>query len=234
MKWLIFLATSAALAGLPPGYASTPPVPAFTAHYAVNKDGSRVGDATLTLQREGDDWVYATTIQGTSGLASLLNFRLVETSRFRWRDRLPELISFDYLLDSAFKHRKRQVRVDNDEVSVSSDKQHVRYAAVPGLVERHSMILALAAALNAGSRNMILSVATRKRVEQQHYIVAGHETVSVPAGKFVDAVHVHRVGRDHGISAWFAAEHCPVPVKLAQDNSDTQLQLLSCQTHAAQ
>lgn len=230
MKLLFVFLTLAAPCAAAAGAALTAPLPAFTAHYTVNKGRSHIGDATLSLRRDAGDWVYSTKVKGTSGMASLLGVHIDERSRFRWDQRLPQMISYDYRFDTAFKHRKRQVRVDGDQVNVINDDDHYEYPAAPGMVERHSTLLALAAALDAGKRDIVLTVASRKSMKQQHYAVSGQQTLTVPAGKFVNATHVKRVDRDKGISAWFATDRCPAPIKLSLDGKDVDLQLLDCNT----
>ncbi|MDE2270904.1 MAG: hypothetical protein KGJ94_02840, partial [Xanthomonadaceae bacterium] len=43
------------------------PLPAFTAHYLLLRDGSQIGIATMTLARAGDDtWTFTTQSRGTS------------------------------------------------------------------------------------------------------------------------------------------------------------------------
>ncbi|MDN5923434.1 MAG: DUF3108 domain-containing protein [Xanthomonadales bacterium] len=217
-----------ALMFLGAAHAATPPLPAFSAHYAVSKDGKRIGDANMALRRDGNDWIFTTKVKGTSGLASWLNVTLDESSRFYWQHQLPQLISYDYRLDSTLKHHQRHVRIDGEQVTVSKDNEHTAYAAVPNMVERHSAMLALAVALTSGTQTVALTVATRKRIETQRYAIQGSDKVTVPAGTFADAIHVQRSDDDHGISAWFAPQHCPVPVKLTTGDKDTMLELLSC------
>lgn len=232
MKILPTLLALAAAGGAIASPAAVAPLPAFTAHYAVSKDGARIGEATLSLVRDGDVWVYTTKVKGTTGMAALLKVRINETSRFHWAEQLPQMLSYDYAFDAALKRHQRHVRVAGDQVQVNNDGHHHEYPAVPGMVERHSTVLALAAALDAGQHDMTLSVATRKNVQRQHYAVDGQQTLTVPAGKFVNATHVKRTDQDRGISAWFATEHCPAPVKLTIDGKHTELQLLDCKTAA--
>src|SRR5690348_13471061 len=62
------------------------PLPAFTARYQLLKDGSPIGEATLTLSSSGDDsWTFVTDSKGTSGLAAMLGINARETSTFRWK-----------------------------------------------------------------------------------------------------------------------------------------------------
>ncbi|HET6631251.1 MAG TPA: DUF3108 domain-containing protein [Rhodanobacteraceae bacterium] len=203
------------------------PLSPFTARYAVSKDGKRIGEATLSLQRAGDVWLYQTRIRGTSGLASLLNVSLDETSAFRWQGDSPMLVTYDYDLDSLMHSRQRHVRARGGEVHVRDGKHDYRYPAAAGMVERHSAVLAIAAELRHGATRFTLPVATRKRIEQQQFEVTGHDTVQVPAGQF-EATRVVRTDDNHGIRAWYASTGCATPVKLAQGSSGLVLSLLTC------
>jgi uncharacterized protein DUF3108 len=211
------------------GAALAAPLPAFTARYQLLKDGSAIGEATMTLQSSGDDtWKFTTASKGTSGLAAVMSANIEETSTFRWKGSSPEGLSYDYAMDAAIKHKERHVRFDwsGNTISVDDKGQH-RFAAQPGTMERHTTILAIAAGLRDGKRKFDLPVAVRDHVEVQHYAAQGKQRVQVPAGDF-DAVHVVRNGSG-GFEAWFASKY-PVPVQVAQnDGGELMMKLQSYQ-----
>lgn len=222
MRTLILFCLLCLLAGsVATASAAAPPAPPqpFTATYRVLRDGSAVGTSTLTLQHMPDGrWLYRSSLQATHGLAALFGASVHEQSTFRWRDGRPEALSYDYRLASGIKDRHRHVQVDwaTQRVRVDIDgRHHFRYAAQPGLVERHSLPLALALALRAGQQHMNLPVAVKDRVQMQHYALVGRERVQVPAGGF-DAERVNRVGDDKGFAAWYMPERYLAPVKLSQ------------------
>ncbi|KGI77227.1 DUF3108 domain-containing protein [Oleiagrimonas soli] len=196
--------------------AASTPKP-FTATYQVLRNGSPIGESTLQLRSDGANWVYTSRMRGTSGLASLLGASVDETSHFRWHDGHPEALSYDYRMQAAIKSRQREVHVDwsHDTVRVVDDGKTFDYAAKPGLVERHSMPLALGYALESGANKVALPVAVKDRVEMQRYAVTGKSAVQVPAGRF-DAVRVDRTDDSKDFSAWYVPSRYPVPVKLAQ------------------
>ncbi|MGH8212923.1 MAG: DUF3108 domain-containing protein [Rhodanobacteraceae bacterium] len=199
------------------GAALAAPLPAFTARYQLSKDGSPIGEATMTLQSAGDGtWTFTTASKGTSGLAALMSANIQETSKFRWKGSSPEGLAYDYTMDAAIKHKERHVRFDwsADTISVDDKGQH-RFAAQPGAMERHTTILAIAAGLRDGKREFDLPVAVRDHVENQHYAARGMQQIEVPAGDF-DATHVLRTGGG-GFEAWFASKY-PVPVQVAQND----------------
>jgi len=209
--------------------AAAPPVPAFTAHYRVLQNGSPIGKATLTLAQGADDtWTFTTQSQGTAGLASLLAAGTREVSAFRWVGDAPQGISYDYTMKSALKQNHRSVRFDwtNHMVEVN-DNGSSRFATQPGVLERHTVPLALAAGLAAGKTTFALPVAVRDRIETEHFGAQGSQKVSVPAGTF-DATRVRRTDGGDGFEAWFAPAKLPAPIKIDQrGKNDFSLELES-------
>jgi hypothetical protein len=203
---------------------------AFTATYAVSKDGSPLGRATVTLKPAGDgQWEYSKQMQGTSGLAAMLGASLAETSRFRWRGDVPEAIGYDYRMDASIKTKQRHMAVDwaSHRVTVDEGKGTQTYAAVPGMVERNTAALAIGLALRDGKQQIELPVAVRQEVENQQFKVTGKEKVTVPAGAF-EAERVDRTDADRGFSAWYVPDRYPLPVKLSQhDGGDLTMELVS-------
>jgi hypothetical protein len=202
----------------------------FTATYKVLHGDSPMGTATITLHDDGNgEWTYRKNVTGTGGLAAMLGASMDETSRFRWKDELPEALSYDYELRSGIKNKQRHLRVDwnTSQVSVDSGKGTETYPAKPGMVERNTLPLALGVALQAGKRQLAMMVAVRQEVQTQHFKVTGKESVNVPVGRF-DAERVDRTDADRGFSAWYAPERYPLPVKLSQhDGGDLVMELVS-------
>ncbi|HET6906184.1 MAG TPA: DUF3108 domain-containing protein [Rhodanobacteraceae bacterium] len=211
------------------------PLPAFTARYQLLKDGSPIGEAILTLSPSGDNaWTFVTDSKGTSGLAAMLGINARETSTFRWKGDLPEGLSYDYSMDAAFKHKQRNVRFDwPGNTIVVNDKGEHRFAAQPGAIERHTVVLAIAAGLKTGKHEFALPVAVRDRIQTQQFALKGSGAISVPAGNYPDAVHVVRTDGG-GFDGWFVPGKLPVPVEVSQhDNGDFTMKLESCEEQGA-
>lgn len=221
----LLLASASALA------VAAPPK-AFTATYRVLRDGSPMGEATVSLKPLGHgQWEYGKHVRGTSGLAALLGANLDEVSRFRWKGDVPEAITYDYRLN-AFKTKQRHLAVDwtKRAVTVDEGKGAQTYPATPGMVERNTTALAIGLALRDGKQQISLPVAVRQAVQTQQFKVAGKEKVSVPAGSY-DAVRVDRTDADRGFSAWYVPDRYPLPVKLSQrDGGDFTMELASFKT----
>jgi hypothetical protein len=206
------------------------PLPAFTARYQLLKGDSPIGEATMTLSSSGHDtWTFVTDSRGTSGLAAMLGANARETSTFHWKGGLPEGLSYDYSMDAAFKHKQRNVKFDwSANTIVVNDKGEHRFAAQPGAIERHTVVLAIAAGLKDGKREFALPVAVRDRIQTQQFAVKGSGAISVPAGNYPDAVQVVRTDNDGGFDGWFVPGKLPVPVQVSQhDNGDFTMKLES-------
>ncbi|MBP1473529.1 DUF3108 domain-containing protein [Frateuria sp. MAH-13] len=212
------------------GLAFATPPRAFTATYRVLRDGSPMGEATVSLKALGNgQWEYSKHMRGTAGLAALLGANLDEVSHFRWKGDVPEALSYDYRLDAAIKSRQRHVAVDwsKHQVTVDEGKGAITYATQPGMVERNTTALAIGMALRDGQKQIALPVAVRQAVETQRFKVTGKEKVTVPAGDF-DTVRVDRTDADRGFSAWYAPDRYPLPVKLSQkDGGNLTMELVS-------
>ncbi|HEY0198307.1 MAG TPA: DUF3108 domain-containing protein [Rhodanobacter sp.] len=217
----LLLATQAACAATPS---------AFTATYNVLQGDQPMGQATVTLRAAGNgEWIYSRDVKGTGGLAALMGASVQETSRFRWKDDVPEAISYDYHMVAMGKDKQRHLETDwkNNQVTVDERKGPHSYAATPGMVERNTAALALGVALRDGKQHVELPIAGRKSVEVQQFKVTGKETVKVAAGTF-NAERIDRSDVALDFSAWYAPARYPVPVKLSQhEGGDLTLELVS-------
>jgi hypothetical protein len=230
MKTTPLLRAGLALAlALPAAAAFAADVPqSFTATYHVLQGGDPLGDATITLKSVGGgQFEYRNQTKGTGGLAAIAGANVSEVSRFAWSGKVPAAISYHYQLDSSFKSKTRDLTIQGNTVQVQDTKKSYSYAAVPNMVERNTLPLALGVALAGGQKQVSFPVAVKQAVETQSFKVSGNEKVTVPAGSF-DAQRVDRSDQAATFSAWYVPSKYPVPVKLAQkDGGDLTLELVS-------
>lgn len=211
----------------------------FRAEYATLQNGSELGRTTLELRDNRDgSWTLRSETNGTAGLAKLAGIRIVETSRFHWQDGRPVALAYDYRQDGAFKQRTRRATFDwkTKEVLVDESGEH-RYATVPGLIDRQSVTLALAADLLRGATNFDYSVAVKDRVEEMRYVRGAEETLNVPAGTYRTVV-LQREGdadddRRRIARSWFAESlgWLPAQIEQADRKGDTVTLKLVSMTH---
>lgn len=218
---LLLLAASGAGAAAPaPGGSADPPIAPFHAEYAVSRNGSELGRSTLVLRAQGDGtWILESATHGTEGLASLIGVDVVETSHFRWRDGRPESLDYRYRQHTAFKHRKRDIAFDrrSQRATVSDNGEVHRYPIEAGVIDRHCASLAIAADLARGATSLVYAVAVKDRVEPNHYRNRGHESVTVPAGRY-DSVRIDRDDPGHQATSWFAPSLGWLPVRIEQSD----------------
>lgn len=199
----------------------------FHAEYLAFRNGDELGRTTLDLSENHDGtWTLRSETRGTSGLAKLAGVHIVETSQFRWRDGRPEAIEYNYKQDSAVKSRTRHAAFGHGEVHVEEGGETFRYAMVPGLVDRHTVTLAIAGDLKRGAQSFDYKVAVKDHVEDMRYERAGDENLKVPAGTF-DVIQMRRIGeagsdRKRVARSWFSEKLGWMPVQIEQeDKKDT-------------
>ncbi len=198
---------------------------AFEATYDVYIDGKAQGRSDMRLLEETPGhWLHTVEAKGTSGLARLSGFTATQTTRFQIVDGRPRLHSAQ--AKSEYLIRSREVNTQFDwEAGVArweGDLNDDQRASTP-LSER---------AVNAALLNVLLAVdstaaATTSKLEYRlfergsaevvDYVVGPAATIKVPAGEF-EAVPLRgeRPAKKRVITAWYAANLPPTPVRLQQ------------------
>lgn len=215
------------LAFAPARAADAPPVAPFELRYEVLRNGSVLGEATLSLAAQPDGtWRFSSDTRGTRGLASLAGAEIHEHSEFAWHDGLPELRRYRFRQDVAFRTRERTLdRVGGTRIESTDGRKSWTLDFEPGVIDRHAVALALAAAVSAGTDGEIqLRVADKGAIETHRYRVDGREVVDTPAGR-LDAVRIERVREKPGrtTTTWLAAELGNLPARTVQREADGEL-----------
>lgn len=172
---LMALALAAPLAA-----AALAPVPPFNATYEVRRNGSVLGEATLTLARDGADWRFSAVTRGTEGLARIAGVRIDETSRFRYVDGRPQTISYRFDQQTSFNSRQRSADVDagSGRIALVNKDQRVDVPFVAGVVDRQLVTVALMQAVAGGVRGQkTLQVLGRRDIEPQVWAIEAKEAV---------------------------------------------------------
>ena len=226
---LLFLLSAAPVAA-----AAADGVRPFHARYSTARNGDELGWTTLDLRDNGDGtWTLRTETKGTHGLARLAGVHVVETSVFRWRDGRPEALTYDFRQRGALRQRTRHAEFDwkAGEVRVHEGGHDHRYPTTPGLVDRQTVTLALAADLARGRTRFEYPVAVKDRVERRRYERGPTETLVAPAGTY-EGLLMRRTddvgpGRSRIARSWFAPAlgWRPVQIELVQTKMDVVITL---------
>ncbi len=194
------------------------PVAPFTAEYSATRNGSELGRTTIELHSNDDaTWTLRTATVGTSGLAKIAGLDVVEESTVRWHDGRLETVAYSFRQDAAMSKRRRSAQFDWNagEVRMLDGDSDVRYALVPGTVDRHALTLALISDLVAGQSSYQYKVAMKSEIEDVGYSDCGGSRLTVPAGDYTVRC-LERKREKRTSTSWFAESIGWLPVQIEQ------------------
>lgn len=208
----------------------------YRAEYEVLRNGKLLGRGVVTLTATAPDrWELQSVTRGSAGLAGIAGVKIDERSNVQQVDGRLQTTGYRYQQNAAWRSRERSLSIDaraGRVISRDRDRSY-EFDLEPGLLDRHSVALALATDLRAGKRDgLVYRVADRDSIDQQRFRVAQQETIDSPAGPLrtlrVERVRDANAGRT--TSTWFGIDHGYIPVRVLQHESDgdsMELRLLS-------
>ncbi len=206
------------LAALPAAPVLAAPIEPFKADYIVLRNGKPLGKTTIVLRDNGDQtWTLTTTTRGTEGIAKMAGLDVNEESVIRWRDDRPETLRYTFRQDAAFKSKQRGATFDwnANEVDMRDGDDAARYALVPGAIDRHAVMLALAGDLARRGNTFDYKVAMKDGLEDVHYASCGSPKIDVPAGSYATSC-LERKRSKRTSTSWFAESTGWLPVQIEQ------------------
>jgi hypothetical protein len=212
----------ALLLALPLMAQAAPPPKAFSADYDLFQNDRRLGTGTVRFQPLGNgQWEAVSTSQATRGLASAAGARRNERSVLRWDQGRVEVVSYQMDMRAAWTRRNQSLVVDAEKrTAVSTDRGQVfDLVFEPGMVDRHSVTIAIMAELAAGARDELrFAVADRREVDQHRYRVDADVTLQTALGS-QRAVRVERIRDDDSgrrTLLWFGKDKHWIPLRIKQ------------------
>ncbi len=196
----------------------------FSAEYEVLIDGKSQGSSRMTLTEEASgSWLHSVEAKGTAGLARLSGFGANQTSHFRLVDGRPQLLSSISRSETLIRSREVRTVFDWDaqvarwEGDLKPDQRQptpLSPDAVNGPLL--NLVLALDSGADAGTV-LRYRLFDRGSADAVDYTVGPVEPISVPAGRF-EAVPVRgeRPAKRRVVSAWYAPDLAPTPVRMLQ------------------
>ena len=207
-----------AIGALAPCPAGAVELKSASAQYRVLRNGDALGTATMRIEPlAGGDWQFSSETRGSAGLAALLGLSVRTDSRFRLVGGQPESLDYHYALKSGIKDNSNSLSFDwTTHQARYQDRNGSHAFALDGrALDRNVATLALGMAVADGAHGtLVLPVALRDHISQQHYAIGARAPLRVPAGTY-QAIKVERSDADNGIRAWYAPPLL-LPVKFEQ------------------
>ncbi len=197
---------------------SPTPIKPFHAEYVAMRDGKPLGATTIEWRANADGtYTLKTSTKGTSGLAKLAGLDVTEESTLRWRDGVPETTRYDFSQDAAFSSKERHAEInwDDNRVDMKDNDKRASYDTVPGMIDRHAVMLALANDLAQHRDSFDYKVAMKDGIEDFRYEKLPNATLKVPAGSY-DTVALERKRGPRTSTTWFSEKNGWVPVQIEQ------------------
>ena len=194
------------------------PIKPFHAEYVALRDGKPLGVTTIEWRTNPDGtYTLRTSTKGTSGLAKLAGLDVSEESTVRWRDGVPETTQYDFQQDAAFSSKDRHAEIDwtSNRVAMDDNGKKASYDTVPGLIDRHAVVLALANDLARHRDSFDYKVAMKDGIEDFRYEKLANATLKVPAGSY-DTVALQRTRGPRTSTTWFTERSGWIPVQIEQ------------------
>jgi hypothetical protein len=201
------------------------PVAPFSATYEVRRNGDVLGEATLTLVREGDAWRFTNATRGTQGLARIAGVRIDESSRFRYLpDGRPETLQYDYAQQTSFNERRRGARMLDSGIELSRDEERWRVPRVDGAVDRQLLTVALMQSAASGRSGLqTLQVVGRGAVEPQSWAFGGIEAVPGADERGLRIERRRETADGKSTVMWLDDDRGHLPLRIEQREDDGEV-----------
>ncbi len=212
-----------------PVSANTPAasVQPFSLNYSVYRNKSLLGVAELrNKQASPGYWQFVSTTKATQGVATIAGTSINEQSNLIVRNGLLELFSNRMETKVAWKTLLKTTKLDDasDTYQYKDSKGTKQAAYRPGLLDQHSLTLALIADLSAKKKgpSFVYMVVNREKVEPYTFKIVATQTISTALGK-LDTIRVDRIRESNDgktTRIWFAIDKNYMPVLIQQNDEN--------------
>ena len=193
----------------------------YTASYSVNRNGDPDGAMSVTLERTGtDEYRYRMNIRVKWGI---LNAYIDEQSEFSFRNGIVLPDNFQLTQRVSFYKRREAARFDWDKLKATGEKKGDDFVLdiVPGMQDKLSLYLHLAASLCRGEYDVVTDVVSGPVLKSFDYRFQAKEPLDTVLGR-LEAIHIRRGGPDDDeqTDMWLAAESRFLPVWMVYRDED--------------
>jgi len=211
----------------------------FQADFTVSRNGKDLGAMKMQLSKAAPgELLFVSRTEGTKGLASWLGVTIEERSELSLTEAGLSTRSYRYVQDMVGRHRERELKLlPEGKVSEKDGDKSWTYKADRAILDRHSVVLGIAAKLRAGvdaGAVFDLRVASKGLSENWRFLIVGDEEIETGNGT-VATVRVERVreNSDRKTISWHALQYNYLPVKVEQVEPDGE-RLVSLLKHFAE
>jgi hypothetical protein len=202
------------------------PIDPFVLKLQVSRNGTMLGVNNVELkQSKPGVWDFSGAIIGTDGLAMLAGATVKERSLLTAPKGELELYSSFLETKVAWRRDVKTITLENGRTSYLY-KDHKKSVAVPyqpGLLDQHSVTLALISDLQAGKGPTFkYQTIVKGKIEPYTFRIVENQTIETALGR-LDTVKVERVRQTaNGKSTliWFAKTKNFLPVKFQELNAE--------------
>lgn len=189
--------------------------------FSVKDKVSGKGNATRTLSKSGNDWIYrvnATALLGSATANQTSTFRITDI------DIKPQSASTAYkILGVGSLHN---VSFANDKVVSSYKGKSTTLKATKPAFDELSMEVQIRQELLNGKFTGKYDLVKKDSIETTQFKKSGNAKITVPAGSY-DTVRIDRVhdDKDRQTTFWLAPSLDYLPVKVIQNNDGMKMQM---------
>ena len=201
------------------------PIDPFSLKFQVTRNGTVLGVNNVQLEQSKPGvWDFSGAIVGTDGLAMLAGATVNERSILTAPKGAWEIYSSSLETKVAWRRDLKTIARQKDGAGYlyKDHKKSVVIPYQPGLLDQHSVTLALISDLQAGKGPTFkYQTIVKGKVETYTFRIAGEQVLDTALGR-MDAVKVERVRQtDNGKSTviWFARNKNYLPVKFQDLNA---------------
>ncbi|HWP94112.1 MAG TPA: DUF3108 domain-containing protein [Gammaproteobacteria bacterium] len=197
--------------------------PLYSAVYTVSHAGIRAAESTVTLRREGDEYVYESITRPAGFVAMFRSDEIVESSRFRMAGGQPVPLQYRYVHAGSDKNRNASIRFDPARhVAESDHRGERRILELPRpALDRMLMQVALTLDAAAGKQSFVYPILDRNEVKTYRFHRVARERLVVPAGTY-ETIRLERLSDRPGKKTvfWLAPALDFVPVRMDHHDPD--------------
>lgn len=207
-------------------------IPAFSAEYALKRNGVTLGTATRSLRPLKDNrYLYASVTYASGMIAWFVKDRIDESSTFVMQGDRIRPLEYIYNRHGGAKGRRVKLAFDWERGVVTNviDGDPWRMEIPPDVHDKLGYQLAIMQDLQRGRKELQYSIADGGKLKTYAFQILGEEQVESPFGR-LKTVKLRRTEDKRDTTVWCAPALHYLPVRLEQretDGSQLSMHLIS-------